>query len=131
MSVTVSIIDGPLGAPVMAPDAAHPGRTGALLVFEGIVRREENGGDIEALAYEAYEPMASLVLEKIAAEMVEKHGLLGLCVEHSRGVVPVGRASLRVTVASAHRAASLAAMAEFIDLLKRDVPIWKKAVGRA
>lgn len=131
MSVSVSIIDGPLAPAVMAPDAVHSGHAGALLVFEGIVRRAEEGGDIEALAYEAYEPMASLVLEKIAAQMVEEHGLLSLRVEHSRGLVPVGRASLRVTIESAHRAASLAAMAAFIDLLKRDVPIWKKPVRRA
>lgn len=128
MSVTVSIIDGPLAPRVMAPDTACQGRVGALLVFEGIVRRAEEGGDIEALAYEAYEPMASLVLEKIAAETVEAHGLLSLRVEHSRGEVPVGSASLRVTIESAHRGASLAAMAAFIDLLKRDVPIWKKPV---
>jgi molybdopterin synthase catalytic subunit len=33
-----------------------------------------------------------------------------------------------VVIDAPHRAQALAGMAEFIDLLKRDVPIWKKPV---
>jgi molybdopterin synthase catalytic subunit len=39
-----------------------------------------------------------------------------------------GQCSFRLQVASAHRAEALAAMTEFIDRLKRDVPIWKSPV---
>lgn len=41
MSVTVNIVDGPLGPPSDVPDAgAQAGRAGARVVFEGIVRGE-------------------------------------------------------------------------------------------
>ena len=121
----VAIVDGPL--PVARPSGAPDG-AGARLVFDGVVRRVEGSRDIESLAYEAYEPMASRMLERLALQVVARHALLGLVVHHSRGVVPVGEVSLRVVIDAPHRAQALAGMAEFIDLLKRDVPIWKKPV---
>jgi len=42
--------------------------------------------------------------------------------------VAVGEVSFVLIVESAHRAEALAAMADFIDRLKQDVPIWKRAV---
>jgi molybdopterin synthase catalytic subunit len=41
--------------------------------------------------------------------------------------VPVGEASLFIRITSRHRQASLAMMAELIDRLKADVPIWKNS----
>jgi molybdopterin synthase catalytic subunit len=40
----------------------------------------------------------------------------------------VGQRSFRLTVHARHRAESLAAVGEFIDRMKRDVPIWKTAL---
>jgi molybdopterin synthase catalytic subunit len=128
MSVRVTITDGPL-VPA-TPATHHAGDAGALLVFEGIVRREEGEGEVMALSYEVYEPMASKMLTRIAEEMVGKHKLIALSIEHSRGVVPVGAPSLRVVIESGHRGESIAAMGELIDLLKRDVPIWKMPVWK-
>lgn len=125
MSVRASMTEGPV-----ASASEWGGDVGAVLVFEGVVRRMEGERELAALEYEAYEPMASRMLERIAGEVAARHGLRSIRVVHSVGVVPVGRASLRVEIESAHRGPSLAAMAEFIDLLKRDVPIWKKPVWR-
>jgi molybdopterin synthase catalytic subunit len=127
MSVHVSIVDGPVPAMAAREDLQD---VGSFLVFEGIVRREEGDGEVMALSYEVYEPMASRKLRGIGEELVERHGLTSLRVEHSRGVVPVGSASLRVVIQSKHREESLAAMAAFIDQLKRDAPIWKMPVWR-
>ena len=55
-------------------------------------------------------------------------GLVGLCVEHGKGLVLVGECSFRLQVAGRHRQESTFAMGEFIDRLKQDVPIWKTAV---
>lgn len=121
MRPEVIIIDGPL----------PPARTlvcegaGAIVVFEGVVRAEEDGRTIAALVYEAYEPMASATLARLAEHVTERHGLLGVRVEHSRGRVQAGQCSFRLQVASRHRKAALAAMDEFIDRMKADVPIWK------
>ena len=128
MSVRVAIIDGPIPPPEPRAPAPSCAGAGAALVFEGIVRGLEDGRAIEGLHYTAYEPMALRTLESIAHAIVREHGLLALEVVHSRGFVPAGACSLRVTARSAHRAEALAGVASLIDLLKRDVPIWKRAV---
>lgn len=131
MSVQVAIIDGPLPPCRDGPaHAALAGRVGANLLFEGVARALEAGQTIAALDYEAYEPMASRQLHALAEEMIAKHGVLAVFVEHSRGRVPVGACSFRLRIFSAHRKEAIAALDEFVDRMKRDVPIWKRAAGR-
>ena len=72
--------------------------------------------------------MAERQLSSLAREMLEKHGLCAIHIWHSRGRVPVGKVSFRLEIASAHRQEGLAAMEEFIDRLKQQVPIWKNVV---
>ena len=83
---------------------------------------------ISALDYELYDPMAQKQLRTLAEEMILRHEVMGMCVEHSRGRVAIGQRSFRLRVASAHRAEALKATGEFIDRMKQDVPIWKTAV---
>lgn len=129
MSVQIEIVEGAL-----KPLAAERDRrtmvsagVGAHVVFEGIVRGDEAGEKIAGLEYQAYEPMAGKQLRLLADEMVRTHGLIGVEVWHSRGLVRVGEVSFRLVVRSAHRKEAMAAMDEFIDRMKKDVPIWKKA----
>jgi len=124
MPVSVTICAGPLGCdpPCLKCDGA-----GAVVVFEGRVRRLEDGREIRGLEYEAYEPMAQNMLREISEELLGKFGLIGIAVEHSKGMVLVGECSFRLQVAAPHRREALEAMGHFIDRLKRDVPIWKKA----
>lgn len=130
MRVEIAIIDGPLDPAARLDHKNGPGEgeSGARLVFEGIARRDEGGQPIVALEYEAYEPMASRELERLARGVCAEFELMGLSCVHSRGRVPVGQASLRVEIVSRHRGEGLRAMAAFIDRLKQDVPIWKKPV---
>lgn len=123
--VSVEIVDGPLAAAAPGP---APQQAGAVVVFEGIVRRLEDGRPIAGLNYESYEPMAQKMLRRLAEESAEHHRLLAVDVEHSRGFVAVGECSFRLRIASPHRQESLLAMTKFIDCLKTDVPIWKSAV---
>ncbi|CAN5697092.1 hypothetical protein BH11PLA1_BH11PLA1_03490 [soil metagenome] len=127
--VQVEIVEGPLAGARSAPNEDDAGLAagtfGARLVFEGVVRRREGEGEIDALRYQAYEPMAQRQIEALAADLIARHGVLALRVEHSRGRVAVGAVSFRLTVWSVHRKEGLAAADEFIDRLKRDVPIWK------
>jgi len=125
MNTKATIVAGALGA---AGDWTPASGTGAVVVFEGIVRPTENGQPIAGLEYEVYEPMAGRILEQIAAAVMERHGLLGVRAEHSRGFVRAGERSFRLSIAAVHRAEALAAAAEFIDAMKRDAPIWKRPV---
>lgn len=148
-SIVARIVDGPLIPKVEhaallgegwipARDVAGPlapGVVGALLRFEGIVRRgepsEAHGGDereLLALDYQTYDPMAQRGLEALAVSVAERHGLRSIVALHSRGRVGVGEVSFVLEVAAPHRVETLAAVADFIDRLKQDVPIWKRAV---
>lgn len=121
--VRAEIVDGPLpeAEPWMVPGA------GAILTFEGRVRPEENGRPISALEYESYDPMARAELLRLAREAAQRFGLLGVEVVHSRGRVPVRRCSFRLRVAAVHRKEALAAVDWYVDRLKQEVPIWKRA----
>lgn len=125
MSARVEIITGPL--PEAAGTDLVPG-AGAVLRFEGVVRPIEGGRPLRALAYEVYEPMAGNQLSDLARDIMDRHGIAAVHVAHSRGEVPVGACSLRLTIQSPHRKEALAAADEFIDRLKRDVAIWKSPV---
>jgi molybdopterin synthase catalytic subunit len=126
MTITVHISDGPVppAMPFTLPGA------GAIITFEGIVRGEEDGRSIAALDYRTYEPMAQNMLEQIGQNLADRYGLFAIRIEHSRGPVPAGHASFRLTVISRHRKQAISAMDEFIDTMKRDVPIWKMPVFR-
>lgn len=124
MSVSIEIVDGPLSPQTSRPQAFTG--AGAVLAFLGVVRPNEPGGPIRSLHYQTYEPMAHNALERLARELLEKHGLLAVQVEHSRGDVPAGEISFRLTIAAAHRKPAIVAMDEFIDRMKQDVPIWKR-----
>lgn len=125
--IRVTIVDGPISPALDDLPIGH-GLAGAVVRFEGIVRRMENGRELLALDYQVYQPMAEQVLQRLAAEVLARRGLLALGITHSRGRVPVGACSMVLALSSPHRAEALAAAAEFIDALKRDAPIWKTPV---
>lgn len=124
MSVYIEIVRGAL-KPVRL---AFGKGTGAFVAFEGVVRDLEDGKRIRALDYQVYEPMASKQLQLLAQAMQKEFDVLDVSVWHSKGKVGVGKVSFRLVVESAHRAEALEAVGEFIDRMKRDVPIWKKPV---
>jgi molybdopterin synthase catalytic subunit len=109
--------------PLASPPAVR--EIGAILEFSGIVRESENGKKIPGLRYEAYEPMARVQLEKICAELSARHICEELWFIHRLEFVPVGEASLFIRINARHRGPALALMAELIDRLKADVPVWK------
>ena len=103
------------------------GRIGAWVEFAGLVREEEAGGCIVALEYEAYESMALRVMREILVRLAERHACECVRVIHRVGVIPVGEKALWVGVGAVHRREALELLVAFLDELKRDVPIWKRA----
>ncbi|MEM9251486.1 MAG: molybdenum cofactor biosynthesis protein MoaE [Planctomycetota bacterium] len=126
--VWVELVDGPLA------EADEPGDVagaGARLCFAGVVRPTEDDRLLDALMYEAYEPMTSRQLTALGEEMASTHGLMAIRVEHSTGRVAVGQTSFRLTVWSAHRKEGIAALDAFIDRMKAEVALWKRPVFAA
>ncbi|MGH9600898.1 MAG: molybdenum cofactor biosynthesis protein MoaE [Terriglobales bacterium] len=107
-------------------DAIKRPEDGAVAVFEGIVRNETRGRRTLYLDYEAYESMALLKMEDLAAEVLGKFAAREVALVHRLGRMEIGETSVLIVVASAHRAAAFAACRWLIDTLKRTVPIWKK-----
>lgn len=98
---------------------------GALAEFTGTVRGEEEGRPISALVYEAYQPMAEVVMRRLLNELSGTHPCLSVRVQHRTGVVRVGEAAIHIAVRAKHRAEAFALLVAFMDRLKQDVPIWK------
>lgn len=82
-------------------------------------------GVVEALEYEAFEPMADSVLGQIADEIEACWGIRRLAIVHRIGPVPLGETSVIVVAAAPHRDAAFAAARYAIDETKARAPIWK------
>ena len=120
------LVEGPI-PPLEAEPAS--GATGAQLLFQGIVRDEENGEPIVALFYEAYAEMAEKELRNVCDEAGRLYQLQRLQVWHRIGDVPVNEASLQIVMRSRHRETGLEAMAWLIREIKQRLPIWKWGIA--
>jgi len=83
------------------------------------------GRRVEALEYEAFEPMALDILGGIADEIEARWDVRRLAIVHRIGPVPLGEASVIVVAAAPHRDAAFAAARYAIDETKARAPIWK------
>lgn len=98
---------------------------GAIARFDGIVRGEEDGTPIDGLHYEAYSPMAEMLIEEILKDLSRVHPFAFVRIHHRIGFVPAGEAAIMMDVHSRHRAEGFFVLQKFMDRLKQDVPIWK------
>jgi molybdopterin synthase catalytic subunit len=100
--------------------------SGAIVDFRGIVRKLEDGREIEGIDYEAHNEMAEHQMRLIANTAAEKFQLQRVVLHHRIGFVHAGETSLFLRVSSRHRGAGFEASKWIVEELKRKVPIWKK-----
>ena len=124
MEIEIQLTHDPIAGNISRSSSI--GAQGAWLEFRGIVRGEESGQPISALEYEAYPEMATREIRRLLDEISPNHPCLATKVIHRLGVIPASETAIYVGVASAHRGEAIALLAEFMDGLKRDVPIWKR-----
>jgi len=108
--------------------ASEAGGVGAVVEFAGVVRGEEDGAAIAGLDYEAYEKMARSEMERTARDLAGQFPCESIEVIHRIGRVAVGETSILVRIEAKHRAEAFGMLVEFMDRLKRDVPIWKRVL---
>ena len=101
---------------------------GAAVYFLGVVRGLEDGKNIAAIEYEAFERMVEHQFNLLFDQIEKRWPIESVRVVHRVGVVNVNEASLWVEVIAPHRSEAFAACQWLIDEMKRVVPIWKKAV---
>lgn len=99
---------------------------GAYLVFLGTVRNHHQGRDVQCIYYEAYAGMAQKELQRIADDVAREYKLEHLIIVHRTGLHQIGDASLAVVLGSHHRPAAYEASRKVVELIKKDVPIWKR-----
>ena len=105
----------------------HPrGDAGAINDFWGLVRKLENGREIDGIQYEAHREMAEHQLRQIARQAVVKFPLQLVIIHHRVGFIAVGEPSLFLRVATPHRGEAFRATQWIVDELKKKVPIWKR-----
>ncbi len=124
-SIFIEVQENTLNLQKASDFVNHP-KAGAVNIFNGTTRNHHDGKRVIELYYDCYREMAIKELRKIAGQMYEKHELQRIWITHRTGLVPIGEASIILAVSSAHRKNAFAATAEAMDLIKQDVPIWKK-----
>ncbi|MGL5082754.1 MAG: molybdenum cofactor biosynthesis protein MoaE [Microcoleaceae cyanobacterium] len=106
---------------------ADTAANGAVVLMSGMVREQTEGKSVEALEYQAYQPMALKVFEQIAAEIHQQwSGVTRVVIHHRVGRLRVGEISVLVAVGCPHRKEAFEACQYGIDTLKHQAPIWKK-----
>jgi molybdopterin synthase catalytic subunit len=101
---------------------------GAIATFSGTARRHSRGRVVKHLDYEGYEGMAEDMMAKLAEGLQERYDIQSIAIHHRVGRVELGEPSVVIAVSAAHRADALAACKDAIDILKVEVPLWKKEV---
>jgi molybdopterin synthase catalytic subunit len=119
----IRLVREPIGVAALQDAGAGDG---AVCLFLGVVRGENEGRSVLRLEYEAYEEMALPQMEEIAALARERFGVSDVRIVHRLGRLEVGEVSVAVAAVSPHRAEAFAACRYAIDTLKARVPIWKK-----
>ena len=106
--------------------AAKKQGTGAIVVFDGIVRDDE----ITEMELEAYEDVAIQELEKIAKDAIVQFRLQHVDIIHRIGRLSVGENILIIVVSAGHRPEAYAGSRYIIEEIKKGVPIWKKELTK-
>ncbi|MDP6607056.1 MAG: molybdenum cofactor biosynthesis protein MoaE [Dehalococcoidia bacterium] len=107
-------------------DLVRTDHSGAVIVFEGVVRDRHEGYDVQRIEYEAYDSMATKQLQALAEAVLDELPVHDIAVHHRTGMVEIGEASLLVAVSAEHREEAFAAALRVVDRVKESVPVWKR-----
>jgi molybdopterin synthase catalytic subunit len=99
---------------------------GGFVSFEGWVRDHNEGKEVTALEYEAYQELALKQGERIVAAALERFPIKrALCI-HRVGALQLTDMAVWVGVSAVHRGEAFEACRYIIDEVKHSLPIWKK-----
>lgn len=112
--------------PVRLRDQLENHEAGALVAFEGRVRRHNADREVIRLDYEAFGPLALKEGTRIMEEAHRRFPIVSALCVHRTGTLELGDLAVWVGVISRHRSAGFDACRMIIDEVKQRVPIWKK-----
>jgi len=102
-------------------------RSGASVVFSGVVRDHDHGRPVVELEYVGH-PSAGEVLRACRDEIAADPLVHAVAVSHRIGTLGIGDAALVAAVSAAHRAEAFAACERLVEIVKQRLPIWKRQV---
>lgn len=100
--------------------------SGALVVFGGTVRNENEGRAVSGIEYTAHALLAEKTLAEIEQDTLRRFQIQQCRIVHRVGELALQELSVLVIVRAAHRAEAFDAARHAIDTLKQCVPIWKQ-----
>jgi len=128
MERSIQIHTDPIDEAALVSSRKMGSQMGAANYFSGVVRAGENGKQIEAIRYEAFDAMALHQFHLIFDEIESKWPIESIRLVHRTGLVRVNESSLWVEVIAPHRSEAFEACQWLIDEMKKRVPIWKHPV---
>jgi molybdopterin synthase catalytic subunit len=122
------LTDQPLSVDEVLASVTGP-EQGGVVLFLGTVRDHNDGKQVMRLKYEAYASMVHSSLADIINRCRSGAPGVRVAVAHRTGVLNVGDIAVIVAASAPHRAEAFDAARACIELLKQEVPIWKKEIS--
>ncbi len=101
-------------------------QAGGIGTFTGIVRQFSQGVETKALHFEKYEMIAEEAMQKICHDLMQREGVLDVRIHHRTGTIRPREDIVYIVVAAAHRQELFIALTDALEMLKSEVPVWKK-----
>jgi molybdopterin synthase catalytic subunit len=99
---------------------------GAVILFLGTVRNQNQGRPVSGMDYQGYEDMARSLLAAIAGEASERTGSERIAAVHRLGTLALGDVSVAIAASDPHRGAAFDAARYVIEEIKTRLPVWKR-----
>lgn len=103
----------------------HPS-CGAVTMFEGNIRCENQGEQVVNLEYEVYDKLFCKEVNRIAGEVRERWEIYEVAVVQRVGLLQVGDTGIVICASSAHRRDAFDGLSYMIEEFKKRAPVWKK-----
>ncbi len=102
--------------------------SGAVVFFIGKVRQDKQG-KLDFLKIESFSEMATKMITKICDKSLKQWELDYILVKHRYGKLKVNDNIVLVITSSIHRDNAYKASMQIMNLLKSNVPFWKKEIS--
>ncbi|MCW6169250.1 MAG: molybdenum cofactor biosynthesis protein MoaE [Thermoplasmatales archaeon] len=103
-------------------------KAGAIVTFQGTVRKFTDSIEVKSLFYDSYPEMAVKMIRSIMEDATNKYKILDVNVIHRIGEIGLCEDSVAICVSSQHRKEAFLACEYVIDMIKEKAPIWKKDI---
>ncbi len=127
------LTDGPVSQKIITQLIEKMGGktdSGGHMLFLGQVRADViDGLKVKAIEYSAYIELVNVEAEKIKKTIFSEFAdVKSIEIVHSTGIVNAGEISLLVFVSAGHRHQAMQACSKTVELIKVNLPVWKKEI---